>query len=91
MTKIEQANLQRNAEWTKNALAHKDGQGKATVKDEVTFKSVAAKDENGQVIIPSNLDDGTGFRLHKGTPAFSNSRPKSMFTDALVINAMTGF
>ena len=81
----------RNAAWSKQALAHKDGQGRPIEQNEVVFKSVAMKDENGQVVIPTNLDDGKGPRLLKSKPVLERVNVKSMFDDAPVQNAMTGF
>ncbi len=81
----------RNAAWTKTALAHKNSQGQPIAKEEVTFKSVALKDENGQVIIPANLDDGTQPKLLKSKPVLERTTIKSAFADAPVVNAFSGF
>lgn len=78
--------------WTKQALANKDGQGKA-IESAVTTKAAVElpKDEYGQVIVGNGVDTDSGLaKLRQGLPHDPNRVLKGYFTQP-VINAMTGF
>lgn len=79
---------ERNEKWTKDALAHKNWEGKPIEgKGKVELPSLP-KDANGQVIIPDNLSEE---RLTVVKSVQKRVNPVSPFANAPVINTFTGF
>ena len=79
---------ERNEKWTKDAMAHKNWEGKPV--GEAVTKELPSlpKDENGQVIIPDNVSEE---RLTIVKSVMTPVRMKSIFADTPVRNAFTDF
>lgn len=79
---------ERNEKWTKDAMAHKNWEGKPV--GQVVTKELPSlpKDENGQVIIPFNVAEE---RLTVVKSVQKRVNPVSPFVNAPVVNALSGF
>lgn len=88
MTKLEQMNLKRNAEWTKKSLFPVDWNGRPL--EQVVTKEIQSlpKDSNGLVVVPDNLSED---KLIVFKSVMTPKRVVSAFANAPVVNAFTDF
>lgn len=79
---------ERLAQWTKNALAHKDGMGRPIEQPVAQELQGLPKDATGQVIIPDNVSEK---RLTVVKSVMTPKRMVGVFANSPVVNALTDF
>lgn len=80
---------ERNERFTKQALSHKDWNGRA-IEGETTAEIQNLPKINSLVVIPDNIDS-TVTKAFASKPVFKKANHVSAFANAPVTNAMSGF